>query len=207
MALSKIKTGSIENTIDLTANDGTFNGDVFVSGTVSATSFIGDGSALTGVSAGKVLQVLSATKTNTFSTTTGGASPVDITGLSVAITPSSASNKIYVMFSVHVGSSALSTVGIRLMRGGTAISIGDAASARPRMSSASFGHGGYNWHSNVISTSYLDSPSTTGATTYKLQMVGNGTATCYVNRTGRDQDTSNDDYRSTSHITVMEIEG
>lgn len=156
---------------------------------------------------GGVLQVVSTTKTDTFSTTTGGASPVDITGLSVTITPTSTSSKIYIMFSVHVGASAGSTTGVRLMRDSTAISIGDAASARPRMTTAGEGMGDNTWNSDVLTSAFLDSPSTTSAITYKLQMVGNGTATNYVNRTGRDQDTSNDDYRSTSHITVMEIAG
>ena len=46
---------------------------------------------------GKVLQVKQTVKTDTFSSTTTG-SDVDITGLSVSITPSSASNKILVSY-------------------------------------------------------------------------------------------------------------
>tara|TARA_R110000787_G_scaffold101051_2_gene206279 strand:- start:129 stop:674 length:546 start_codon:yes stop_codon:yes gene_type:complete len=157
--------------------------------------------------AGSSLQVVSTTKTDTFSTTAGGASPTDITGLSVSITPSSTSNKVLVMFSVHVGSSAVSTTGIRLMRGSTAISIGDAAGNRPRMTMSGAGNSVNPWNSMPLTTSFLDSPSSTSAVTYKLQMVGNGVATNYVNRTGRDANTTNDDYRSSSHITVMEIAG
>ena len=47
--------------------------------------------------AGSVLQVLSTTKTDTFSTTSVG--PIDITGLSVAITPKYATSKIFITFS------------------------------------------------------------------------------------------------------------
>ena len=157
--------------------------------------------------AGSSLQVVSTTKTDTFSTTAGGASPTDITGLSVSITPSSTSNKVLVMFSVSIGASALSTTGIRLMRGSTAISIGDAAGDRPRMTANGAGMSANNWNAMTVATSFLDSPSSTSAVTYKLQMVGNGVATNYVNRTGRDANTTNDDYRSSSHITVMEIAG
>jgi hypothetical protein len=46
------------------------------------------------IATGKVLQVVSTTKTDTFTTTS--TSFTDITGMSVSITPSSASNKILV---------------------------------------------------------------------------------------------------------------
>tara|TARA_R110002126_G_scaffold16063_3_gene64854 strand:- start:195 stop:740 length:546 start_codon:yes stop_codon:yes gene_type:complete len=157
--------------------------------------------------AGSSLQVVSTTKTDTFSTTAGGASPTDITGLSVSITPSSTSNKVLVMFSVTIGAGGLSTTGIRLMRGSTAISIGDAAGDRPRMTANGAGMSANNWNAMTVATSFLDSPSSTSAVTYKLQMVGNGQATNYVNRTGRDSNNTNEDYRATSHITVMEIAG
>ena len=57
------------------------------------------GSTITNV--GKVLQIVSATKTDSasgLSTST----PTDITGLSVNITPSSASNKVWIVFHVSV---------------------------------------------------------------------------------------------------------
>jgi hypothetical protein len=53
------------------------------------------GTLISTKSAGTVLQVVSTVKTNTFSTSS--ASPVDITGLSVSITPSSATSQILVM--------------------------------------------------------------------------------------------------------------
>ena len=70
-------------------------------GTVSNAKLVNDSVTVNGTSivlgasetitAGKVLQVLSSTKTDTFTTTSG--TKVDITGLSVAITPSSSLNK------------------------------------------------------------------------------------------------------------------
>ena len=73
-----------------------------VNGTVKATAFEGDGSALTNISGGgKVLQVVSSTKTNTFTTTSS--TFTDITGFSASITPSSTSSKIlFYNYLVHI---------------------------------------------------------------------------------------------------------
>ena len=57
------------------------------------------GASLTGVSAGKVLQVQQAVKTDTFTTTS---SMVDITGLSQSITMTSASNKVLVQVNLSM---------------------------------------------------------------------------------------------------------
>ena len=79
---------------------------------------------------GKVLQVVSTTKTDTFSqasTTTYA----DITGLSVTITPSSASNKILVIGYVNGSVATISKrVAIRLVRDSTAIGNGTASGSR-----------------------------------------------------------------------------
>lgn len=162
-----------------------------------------------GVPAGTVLQVKSTTKTDTWSDTPGAGVFSDITGLSVSITPASSSNKILVTFSTIVSASALSTTGVRLVRDSTAISIGDARSpdTGPRVTSGGVGNVGTTWQSYVLSNSFLDSPSTTSSVTYKLQLTGNNSSTQYVNRTARDVNNSEADYRSTSHITVMEIVG
>ena len=52
--------------------------------------------------------------------------------------------------------------------------------------------------------SYLDSPSTTSATTYKIQGFIGG-STQYVNRSIRDNDAAGYDPRSTSSLTLMEV--
>jgi len=69
---------------------------------------------------GKVLQVKSTIKTDATSTTS--TSYADITGLSVAITPSASSSKIFTLFNINVSNTQLSRDDfIRLMRGSTAI--------------------------------------------------------------------------------------
>ena len=79
---------------------------------------------------GKILQVVSATKTDTFSTTS--ASFIDIPSLSVSITPASSSNKILVSGFVTGLGTGNTRVVHRLVRDSTAICIGDAAGSRAR---------------------------------------------------------------------------
>ena len=75
---------------------------------------------------GKILQVVSTTKTDAASTTTSG-SWTDISGLSVTITPSSTSSKIFIILSIgSISSGTGISVGFKLLRGST--SVGNAAS-------------------------------------------------------------------------------
>jgi len=170
------------------------------------TSTFGGAITANNVGAGNVLQVVSTTKTDTFSSSTGGFT--DITGLSVSITPTSTSSKILVMWNVDFGHSSTSSgVKVRMVRDSTPISIGDQVGTnRARGTSAMFTlYSNTNNTSSNRSGTYLDSPSTTSATTYKAQGSITG-GTYYVNRTGEYNDQA---YESTgtSSITVMEIAG
>ena len=154
--------------------------------------------------AGSVLQVVSATKTDTF-TSAVTATWTDITGISVAITPTSATSKIFLMCTVQgaIYRPGASAVMLRLVRDSTAIGIGDAASNRTRMT---FGASVVS-NDSVASTTvnYLDSPTTTSSTTYKVQFFQSA-ATIQINRTVTDADAT-DNGRCVSSITVMEIAG
>lgn len=150
---------------------------------------------------GKVLQVVSTTKTDTFSTTS--TTFADVTGLSVSITPTSNASKILVLFNLSgtqdVGSQLAQA---RLLRGSTAISVGDAAGSRAQstgdpLSVANVVVG------TTVAGSYLDSPATTSSTTYKFQVKTSG-GTMYVNRTTDDSDSALRS-RTASTITVLEI--
>ena len=153
--------------------------------------------------AGNVLQVVSTAKTDTFSTSS--TSYTDITGLSVSITPTSASSKILVF--VQFGQLAINGTNknaLRLMRDSTAINVGAASGSRTpaTISYNSFGvDDGYP--ANVV---FLDSPATTSATTYKMQTLALIGDTMFVNRNSTDTDSSTF-FRGTATITVMEIAG
>jgi hypothetical protein len=150
---------------------------------------------------GGVLQVVSTTKTDTFSTSS--TSYVDITGLSVSITPVSVGSKILVMASLY-GDTSVGNIGmIQLVRNSTAVAIGDASSNRVR---ATTGVGTFEANRpNSGSVQFLDSPATTSATTYKLQMR-TASGTVYLNRSSADNDDSAHP-RASSTITLMEIAG
>ena len=171
------------------------------------------GTAGTGV--GKILQVLSTTKLDTFTATSLAAGAVeDITGLSVNITPSSTSNKVLVFYSVQGVSAAASRVvnfATTLKRADTQIAIADAAGARIRVTNFISIRADAN-DTNVgatVSYNYLDSPSSTSALTYEvgLKNIQDSALTYYVNRTYGDADDDNYRPRATSSITVMEVAG
>ena len=157
------------------------------------------GNILTNDTSGTILQVVSTTKTDTFSTTS--TSMTDLTGMSVAIAPSSTSNKILVTGNIFVsGSSTSALVIFNLVRGSTNISISTGSGS---VDSTTFCDTD-GMHTNENSTysqnlNFLDSPSSTASTTYKLQMrVTQGTG--FINRRGL-----NDNVRAVSTITVMEV--
>jgi hypothetical protein len=148
---------------------------------------------------GKVLQVVSTTKTDTF--TTSSTSLTDVTGMSASITPSSASNKILVLSSLTYGSNNYNAHGI-LLRGATEI-----AKATAGTNPTTFAMSGNNSQSFAIychSISHLDSPSTTSATTYKVQVKVQSGGTFYLNQSDRD---NSDDLRGVSTLTLLEIAG
>ena len=153
---------------------------------------------------GGIIQTKSAFKGNTFTTTSG--SFVDVTGLSVSITPQSTSNKILVFVSICGNGRPGKARNIpRLVRGSTP--IGNSTDAGDRI--AGFGqmydpNDGTNVATNSIM--FLDSPATTSATTYKVQIVNgnnNGNVMC-INRSYNDS-TGSANHRYSSCITVMEI--
>jgi hypothetical protein len=146
------------------------------------------GTILTNATAGTVLQVVSATKTDTFSSSS--TSFVDITGLSVSITPTATTSKILILSSVYA--SFDDTGLLQLVRNSTAIGNGSSGFAMFRFGATNQGG------SFVIN--YLDSPSSTSSLTYKIQARRDGGTTFYINRRASDASLV-----LSSHITVMEI--
>ena len=164
-----------------------------------------DGTIATTANAGKILQVVQTVKKDRF--TAQSQTPVDITGLSVSITPSSASNKILVHSSVYVNGNAI-YYAMRLARDSdNTIFIGDVNGSNTSQTRATFG--GYmasTMDTQTIVTSYLDSPNTTSATTYKMQ-VYSPYASSYVVAINSTVALDNYGYvtNGTSSITVMEV--
>ena len=150
---------------------------------------------------GKIGQVLSTTKLDPFATTSG--SLVDITGMTVDITPSAASSKILVLVSLNVGRDNNNTgFPLKLLRDTTEIGSGTAAGSRQTGLADFAGRYEYTQRSYIVN--YLDSPSTTSATTYKLQTISRDGSEIAVNSASDDVDAAYTT-RTSSTITVMEV--
>ena len=155
---------------------------------------------------GKILQVVSTAKTDTTSTTSL-ITFVDISGMSVSITPSSSSNKILVIVDMRLGVNENRNVAYRIMRGSTAIYIGDAAGSRTRGTGSIRLMSDAKYDMQSETAVFLDSPSTTSATTYKVQWChtfGGSSDGCYLNRPHTESD-NDDRVRGASSITVQEV--
>jgi len=163
-------------------------------GTISANDLASGAITASALPAGSVLQVVSTTKTDIFST--ASTSFVDVTGFTVSITPSSSSSKILIFATWSQSQSSTGGLTVyNLLRDSTNLS---QPSTTPAF------NGTMNAYQTVaagclpVSLSFLDSPSTTSATIYKIQTRINA-GTLYFN--GR----SPGDSASTATITVMEI--
>lgn len=152
--------------------------------------YTGSAWAALGGGGGKVLQVIQ-TVTSTSLTTTS-TSFVDVTNLTATITPSANTSKIYAMITMNTNiarAADISRFKLRLVRASTTVHTTD--------------WNGFFINANTQSVSlqdqaamnFLDSPATTSATTYKMQVA--------VENAG-DTFKSNSDSGS-STITLMEI--
>ena len=175
-------------------------------GTIPSTSNV-VASAITGtisgtrLPTGSVLQVVSNTKIDTFSTTS--TSYVDVTGLFVTITPTSATSKILITGLVNFA--AANDVGFfRLVRNSTAICVGTGVGNR-LSATAQMRNYPDSADADAAALNFLDSPNTTSSVTYKIQAASApGGYTTRFNSSADDNDTTNRG-RTASTITVMEI--
>ena len=173
----------------VTAGVGTF-GSIGAGTSMAAAGLHGtmptiDGHALTSINAANIVGVCTSglTKTGGFGavvqvvqtvkkdrTTIQSTTLVDISGMSVTITPTSASNKVLIKYSI-IAFTNNQYWNMRLVRGSdTTIFIGDENASATSQSRGSFG--GYMTSyvdGRCVAQEFLDSPNTTSATTYKLQ--------------------------------------
>ena len=154
-----------------------------------------------------VLQVVSTTKTDTFTASLAQDAQTDITGLTAAITPSATSSKVRVQAVISVGEpNASGTPVVILKRGATSIGVGDAASNRVRATAGTV-VGDSTGRNNIV-VDFLDTPSSTSEQTYsfKIMHTTDTTVTVYVNRSRSDTDIARS-YRTISTLTLSEVAG
>jgi hypothetical protein len=155
---------------------------------------------------GAILQVISTTVTAVVTTTVSSNSTFyAISGLSATITPTNSSSKIFALVQlVGSGTSGYSYVAaFQLWRAGSPVGQGDAASG---FRQASVGNTRASLDGNsafAIGWNYLDSPTTTSATTYQVACTVEG-GNVILNTTANN---SSGIYasRSASSITLFEV--
>jgi hypothetical protein len=203
-ATALVHTADTSGALELKTNNGTTaltlntSQNAIFAGTLTTAA---QGIAKASLPTGSVLQVVSTTKTDTFTSTVTG-TYTDITGMSVSITPTSNTSKILVhVTGAGMGQVGVSSLTVQLLRGSTAISVGDTAGSRTSASTNSYSSD--STQLGPFAIHFLDSPATTSSTTYKIQFrLGSGTF--YFNRTQSDSDSASV-ARIASTITVMEI--
>ena len=164
-----------------------------VNGTLDVT-----GATVTGLSAGKVLQIVQTVDTTNRSTTSG---TLTGSGCQVAITPASTSNKVLLIASGVTGcdESNRKIQYISLLRGATDLT---PAGTNAILNYILTGQTSNNeFMADIFTMHYLDSPSTTSATTYEISIAVE-TGTIYLGRRG--WATTLD---APTVFTAMEIEG
>jgi hypothetical protein len=152
-----------------------------------------------GLTTRKFGQIVQTVKTDTFTTTS--TSFVDVTGLTVTITPSSLTSKVLLIVDLSGQGNSGSYLFTALSRSTTNIYEGDAAGSRSQVSKALF-------DTDATTPAYaamvfLDSPNVASATTYAVR-VRVSTGTGYVNRTPTDTDNAAF-ARAASSITAIEV--
>jgi hypothetical protein len=201
MAIAINGTGTITGISVGGLNDSIITSSELANGAVTAAK-------IDSLPAGSILQVVQASKLDAGSTNSQD-SFVDF-GLSASITPSSTSNKVLVLVSIGrvcCNTSSVRLSPFRILRGATAIGTGNPGGVRLRSNFVisdsadnNYGQGG--------AYQYLDSPSTTSSTTYKIQWSGQNGETWYSHRSSNDTDTTDTIHtRSASHIILMEVAG
>ena len=156
---------------------------------------------------GGIIQVKQTLKTDSFHTTSQ--SYTDITGMTVSITPKFNTSKILLQCNLQFGGGLNLYAPVRLLRGST--HIGQSTVYSGGQTNATFslnlgdGSGTAN-HYKVFSTVYqiLDSPATTSAVTYKLQVSSWAGRNFYINRSEQDSGAAWT-HGASSSMTAMEV--
>ena len=161
-----------------------------------------------GMPSGAILQVVQTVDTTQVSSS-GYSSFTDLGGLSVTITPSSSSNKIMLLTTIGNLDHSQNTyqMHMRYTRNGTAILTQSSGSQTTTTQSVrGILSGDTNGQNCCVIPLLIDTPSSTSALTYKVQLYNYNGNTFYYNRTANNTDSAGFNAPQ-STITAMEIAG
>ena len=160
---------------------------------------------------GGIIQIKQTLKTDSFNTNSQNL--VDITGMSVSITPTRSDSKILVQVHLSFGGDDNMYGQVRLVRDPGDQTVGGSTAVSGNQRIGTFGvstplgaNGQYKMYS--AECKILDSPASTSALTYKLQVASTNTSgnNFYLNRPSNND---NQQYiiGGSSTITAMEVSG
>ena len=118
---------------------------------------------------GGIIQVKSTTKTDTFTMPSNDTNFHTVTGLSVTITPKFSTSKIMVMYDMN-WSTSTGHCSCRLMRDSTPIKVGDASGNKSQVTGQIHYTSADQYDLENVSGTHMDSPATTSAVTYSMQI-------------------------------------
>ena len=153
---------------------------------------------------GGIVQVVQTEQTAASSISNPGGSFIDLTGMSVTITPTSSNSRIFIHAQINItGRAANNVMHGRLDRNGTIIHLGDADGSKNR--SFAEGQPVPDGSSGQIICMFVDSPATTDPLIYKIQVTSNNII--FFNRAAHSENDNNTGSRTASSIIAMEILG
>ena len=161
--------------------------------------------AFPNTSTGKLLQVVSTTRTDVFSESLGvGALSAD--ALTVNITPSNANNKIFLTAHVSMGLNNDNEVNWVFYKAGSLLTGAAGTAAGNRTSRTSTGDVRWTGTHNTTGGQYLDTAGGTSQITYSIRLghSANGSKYVYMNSSHTDDNYAYD-CRTQSTLTAMEI--
>jgi hypothetical protein len=155
-----------------------------------------------------IVQVAQTVKSDTFTSTTKG-SYVAVTGLSVTITPSSATNRMLIRANVTTGTLNNLLCYFHIYRNGAQVTPNGVSTGQtPSSTYSAFASGDASnaGASSTIPLEFLDSPATTSPVTYQIFAAVNSGASLNLNVNPATRNGGGTAGGSSS-ITVMEISG
>ncbi len=153
---------------------------------------------------GGIVQVVQTEQTAASAISNPGGSFIDLSGMSVTITPTSSNSRIFIHAQINItGRAANNVMHGRLDRNGTIIHLGDADGSKNR--SFAEGQPVPDGSSGQIICMFVDSPATTDPLIYKIQVTSNNII--FFNRAAHSENDNNTGSRTASSIIAMEILG
>ena len=154
--------------------------------------------------AGGIVQVVQTEQTAASTISNPSSSFIDLTGMSLTITPTSSNSRIFIHAQINItGREATNVMHGRLDRNGTIIHLGDADGSKNR--SFAEGQPVPDGSSGQIICMFVDSPATTDTLTYKIQVTSNNAL--FFNRAAASENDDATGSRTASSIIAMEILG